>query len=73
MSNDVIAAHDDETLDSVLFRQYGSTAGVEDLMMSDKSLVQSLHLRGGTAVTMPSEITTGKKTKTNDAFVNLWD
>lgn len=64
-----LTAEKDELLDSVLFRGTKSTHGIEQLMMSDESLLAGLHLAAGTPVDLPDE----PVAKINTNIIQLWD
>ncbi|MPV86913.1 hypothetical protein [Ostreibacterium oceani] len=62
-------AHEDEALDSVLYRATGSTRGIEALMMTDASLA-TIFLPAGAVV--PTSPLAAAPASINTRWVNLW-
>lgn len=65
----VLTAHQDEPIDALLWRVFGSTAGVVALLEANPGIAERTHLLEGAQVQIPADMPTEPPAP---AIVQLW-
>lgn len=68
-----LIARQNETLDALLYRTTGGTAGIEALLAANPGVLASATLTRGTRITLPEALATTQAAVITAPSVTLWE